>query len=394
MRRFLLVLVAGVFAYAAGGGTSFEAEGAVLGLRTTPPGQVLVLNANLFQAANKYGAPSRCPDLTPGHPKYEESRACAPRARKGRFARRVRALALKPIADGAVSDGMGYAPDVITLQEVSAGDTRRIADLLNTFTGGAFDYRVAISRLSFPDAVGRRTNAILYSAATLEKLDAHGVLSVTGGGAPTRGVLFSAFRERRTRFGATGQPIAVANVHFPLEKHFRTPRAADLTKARWVEDIADELERADPPEGLGIGATVIGGDFNSGRCSAAPQPIGDEPADNPAATWAPVRENPGCSARPFWNALHNRGYVDTIYAANSATINQQYRDGDAFRRYRIDHIFARGFGTHLDASFDITCGFVPSAPAWQRNCRWLRSSQRYSDHRLQWALLGLDPSPL
>ena len=394
MRKFPLLLIGATLLVSAVAERNPVGAGlARPGLLATPDGQVLVVNVNLLQAANRYGAPIRCPDLRPGHPRYKESRTCAARLRMGRFAERVRALALKPFADGVASDGMGYAPDVVTLQEVSAGNAQRVAHLLNDATGGAFDYRVAVSGLSFPDTVGRRTNAILYSAATVEKLGGDGVLSIAGGGAPPRGVLFSSFRERVGQPASTRASIAVATVHFPLEKHFVSPQVADMAKARWVGDIADELEENSPTEGSEIVGTVIAGDFNSGRCTTGPQPMGAEPADKPAKTWTLIRENPACSARPFWSALLDRGYLDAIYAANSATINQQYRDGDALRLFRIDHIFARGFST-LDASFDITCGFVLSSPAGRRNCMWLRSSQRYSDHRLQWALLGLNPSPL
>lgn len=76
------------------------------------------------------------------------------------------------------------------------------------------------------------------------------------------------------------------------------------------------------------------------------------------------------------------------------TLRKQYRDGDdRMREHRIDHIFAQGVDTYLAASYDISCGDLASSRAGRRNCAWLQSPERYSDHRLVWALMGANLIP-
>jgi hypothetical protein len=76
------------------------------------------------------------------------------------------------------------------------------------------------------------------------------------------------------------------------------------------------------------------------------------------------------------------------------TLNRQYVDGADYKRgYRIDHLFARGVDTYIAASYDLSCGIDSGAPDLRQNCAWLRSQDRYADHRLVWALLGVNPKP-
>ncbi len=370
----------------------------------TPVGQVLVLNANVIQGTKAETAPLSCPALFSGATNYNDNKACDRAGRRQRFANRVYTLSTKLVADGIVEDGMGFAPDIITLQEIYQSEAADIKDRLNTLTANLFDYRVAIGDSTAPDGANSH-NAIIYSHATMRKIDAGGFILTSGGGTSQKGNPYSGFREL-VNGSPTGLAIAVATVHFPRANVFNpsdndpnTPDEPSDWKGKWAEKIATKMEDdyKDAFNGLPADRYAITGDFNAGKCDGSLEPSGDEPADKPASSSAAaqIHENPACIPRSFWTQLASLGYVDTVFAANSASINFQYQDGKGKdRAFRIDHIFAKGDNSYLDASFDLTCGEVDSVPTIQQTCTYLLNPQRYSDHRIVWAMLGLDGSPL
>ncbi len=363
----------------------------------TPPGQVLVLNANVLLGAKADGALSSCPNQFPRTPDYNTNKTCDPAGRRLRFAQRIQTLSLKLVADGVLEDGMGFAPDIITLQEIYRSDALTIRDHLNSLTGHVFDYRVAIDDSTAPSSTNGH-NAIIYSHTTMRKVGGGGFIVTSGGGTGSKGTPYIGFREVLAN-PTTGLAIAVASLHFPRVSAFNAGEDASVWKGQWSEKIAETMEStyATAFNGLPADRYVIAGDFNAGKCEGMRNPVGDDPADQPrlSTTDVEIHENPACVPRPFWSKLASLGYVDTVYAANSATIDFQYQDGTAKREFRIDHIFAKGGNSYLDASFDLTCGEVASeSDPQKRTCGWLRSTERYSDHRLNWALLGLNPSPL
>lgn len=364
-------------------------------LLTTPPGQVLVLDANVMQGnmKSRYGGSGSCPNLVPGNSNYEGMKSCDAAGRQARFAQRVRTLSEKLVETGGVAqDGMGFAPDILTLQELYGQDARSIRDLLNAATGYTMDYRVAISDETLSPSAEEDNNAILYSYRTMQKIDDGGALVTSGGGAPSRGHFFMGFREVVPETSTPGLSIGVASVHFPLHHEFDSEAVAEEKKAQWSRAIAAKLEvmyGVNPafPTRAPADRMVIAGDFNSSKCGGD-LPDEGEPVDAYAGAGVLGPEDATCVPRQFWTDLAQAGYVDTINAANAATIKEQYRDGNDLRSYRIDHIFSKGPNSYLGASFDVSCGANGSTNEARQSCKWLQSPERYSDHRLLWALTG------
>jgi hypothetical protein len=214
--------------------------------------------------------------------------------------------------------------------------------------------------------------------------------------------------------------FAVASVHFSFG--FSTESDAIEGKGIWAGEVANRLEKKFPDADM----YFIGGDFNEVRCRNAPgAPVLygleaglDEPADSgPDEEGDQYVESLVCSERETHAKLAGKGFVEAVYAANARTsrslkddvdlhspllndtsalsrfdtLNRQYLDGDRVRQKRIDHIFVKGATTSLAASYDLTCGQVADARA--SNCKWLQNPERYSDHRMVWALAGINPKP-
>lgn len=216
--------------------------------------------------------------------------------------------------------------------------------------------------------------------------------------------------------------VAAASVHMILDADLsEAANAADVPedlKAMWSEKIADRLVNrygSDSPD-----AYVIGGDFNQQRC-----PYQEEEGTTEST---PPHESVPCTLedsdpyadegrteageKDFWKSLVNsKGYADTVYAMHSVpdeidetateSMTKQYRDGtsgaiELSRKKRIDLIFASlSDRAILAASHDLTCGEdLDSDPAKRGNCQSKAASERYSDHRLVWTLVGMTlPQP-
>lgn len=203
---------------------------------------------------------------------------------------------------------------------------------------------------------------------------------------------FSALlRDRRT-----ATQVAVASVHLVLPDLLKDAETHETKKSDWSKEIADHLRSTYP----GAAIRAIAGDFNIKRCE------GPNPPEE--------KELQVCPERKWWKTLTSGQrdatgsdpyrYVDSIYARHGDPLRggtqdrltEQYRDGDTFRDRRIDFIFwmdaRRGIQeTPPWSSHDRTCGFLQSRPVGERNCRYFENPQRYSDHRLLWTLVPLDP---
>jgi len=373
----------------------------------TPPSQILLLDANVLQdgsaQASKDAGYTSCEGVVQkkshGASIYRTKKACDAAKRMRAFAARVAHLAIK-----TVGDGMGFVPDVITLQETYASDARTIANELFLATG--YRYTVHGHNSDFGNlsdgSAGNSGTALLFNEetmlverapTTIETKDPYGFERIRRhliGAQIKKPDLVEVYANRQ--YFNRGRSIGTAAIHFAVgqeqKKGLVSAGNRQQTKALWFREVADELYR----QWCCVSHSVIAGDFNEVRCVENPSPDNDLEgfaADDPAADGTVTLENSTCvgGVRAMHRAASERGFVDAIYSqygATDPTLQTQYQDGLGHRRYRIDHIFARS-STIERASFDISCGLGdPNL----NNCDYLSHPQRYSDHRLLWALLA------
>jgi hypothetical protein len=347
--------------------------------RLTPPGQILVLNANVEQAfevnAGQKGADN--------------------------FGTRL-ALLSKKIID----DGMGYVPDVLLLQEVYLGPTLdQLQERIEAHTGYRFKVAKAFADVDLIGSAPREDgdSAILYNSQTMEELaDGHLDNSLTNADLCTDTPEFvdvdldgiddcavpkikrtaSALLQETDPIGSEsveGSTIAVASVHLLPGDRFKNQDVEESKKDEWSRNTALHL-RSQYGDADSFG---IGGDFNRQRCEAPLQPLAQL---NPGGT--DYQETSICQERPFWRSLQALGFRDTIYAAHGysdPTLKAQYRYGNQEAQKRIDYLFTSGKTLYGSASHDLSCGGTGSS------CRDKNHPDRYSDHRLNWAFVGLIP---
>lgn len=320
------------------------------------------------------------------------------------FARRVGELAKK-----ITGDGMGFVPDVITLQEVYDEHALAVADVLEKQTG--YRFRVAQS-FSSADLDGDPRNgtraegdsAILYNADTmiplgkgqgdspvaqedvcvddpavvqdfdldgeddcaLPKIKVHALAMLAE--ALVGPVDGGALSEPQSVQGLT---IAAASVHFSPGGSFSSPATESRKKAQWSREVAQDLQ-----SGFGGADTfAIGGDFNHRRCDELGAP--------------PLEEKVTCTERAFWKDLRSLGFVDSVFATHNESdpeLSGQYRAGNE-RGKRIDFLFTAGNTRRDAASHDVSCGEDDLGG----NCKQRTSPGFYSDHRLNWTFLGPTP---
>lgn len=267
-------------------------------LPESPRGQVLVLDANLYEAFD----PADVADPS-------DMRA---------FARRLR-------------QQMPYAPDVLTLQEVNGLSADAVARILTETLGQP--YAVIVRP---PDdanvAGGTKDTAILINTATMERgvkdgqPDPGGFLRTSYSPAEASNddikdkyQAYVSVREKAPD-GEKRARLAVSSVHFVPSSRLVDEETAFELKGRWSKRVARHLEERYPNKN----GQVIAGDFNNRRCVDAP------------------REKEACQEAPFWKALTGNGYDDSIYARHGA---------NHCLKKRIDYVFARGLDV-LDAGAD------------------------------------------
>ena len=233
-------------------------------LEHTPPGQVMVVSANLKAAFNN---------------RY--IRDSGPRMRK---------LAVR-LLDHVSREGGVYRPDVVLLQEavnrqLKPGrepqddlSARRVASELSRLTNDPYAIVVDPGRRQRPSPGISRETAIVANMETMQWPSAAGFVASNafkrklkfkhtgpsqGGRAPSRRQAWALIKER----GAGGVAFPVASVHFLTDKRLgcskgrRCQRQVNRLKVHWTEQVSETLRAA---SGNAFSRAVIGGDFNATR---------------------------------------------------------------------------------------------------------------------------------
>lgn len=422
-------------------------------LSVTGPGQVLVVTVNALQLQRATDEP--CPEIgveVEGTTDYENSEGCGATLRKQAFAKRIVSLAQKEV--GAEGDGMRFAPDIIVLQEVGCGDAGDLAAQLKshiqvdvgsgvqpanyepTHCSTEQNRNTKLDRSKAEKKAGVKRKQIKWDTAFLHLTQTMTTLARGNGrdAGANNEVADYTYQQRPTKCNSENEKkkhdqdcdlifrrqviqgfqetvdggfrLAVASIHYPPFRSLADSEHRGLIEG-WATQVADRLGKRYPD--TEVDYRLIAGDHNFERCESHPE--------NPKEPVLP----PQCGESAWWTALTGVGrrYRDSVYSAHGTTdetMEQQYRDGCLdyeiedrecllayFRPFRIDFVFPQPVGAvqdaSRDASHDLTCGEGdPNAAANRRNCRYLPNAERYSDHRLVWAILGqpaqaLEPTP-
>ncbi len=363
--------------------------------------------------------------------------------RRRNFAKRINALKNKPRGD---ADGYGTIPDIILLQESSYASAEDITTKLKNKTG--FTFLIANKKSDYSvqdtDEINREADTvILYNKRTMEKATGLGGAhydaeytqaqksvcadepELVGIDADLDGLADCAEKRKFMRQFmysfvelkagqqedcanppcGTGFRVAVAATHLVTGEHLARAHRESL-KRTWSSDIVNKLRRKYSPS---MDAYVVGGDFNIHRCRNKPSSDPPDPAtdsyDYPNTQGASCDTSESPNQDNWWATMTGaRSYTETVYERNSAAgdrLHAQYKDGcdqllnnngdcddDRFGFKRIDFIFARGVPV-VAASRDLTCGETAGTGNIRPHCdRGSNNPQRYSDHRLLWALIG------
>ncbi|MDQ3955409.1 MAG: hypothetical protein M3285_07660 [Actinomycetota bacterium] len=237
-----------------------------------------------------------------------------------------------------------YAPDVLLLQEVRQQSAQSVALLLGTATDQTYELAVKRGnrysrRLADGTAVVNET-AILINTQTVARIGKGGHETFTY--TPEEARPDSLIKWKKGTHAMVGEiggdfALSLASVHFQKDAALVSPEMALAKKLSWTTQMDDRLV-------LRYAATdqrVIGGDFNQNRC---------------------LDGGPGCTPNPFWQAMNERGYRDSVLAMVG-------------KGNPIDFIFSRA--PVIDADFDSE--YDPEAAEG--------TTEFYSDHRFRWALL-------
>jgi endonuclease/exonuclease/phosphatase family metal-dependent hydrolase len=249
-----------------------------------------------------------------------------------------------------------YLPDVLLLQEVVEGSARSVAELLQEATGKAYQVAVCPEPTVRPKSNDpskmqvRRDCAILIRSDAFKTVDNGGYFPSLISPEESAGDRRAAVKEHayllvEDKRGSTR--LALISLHLLPGKFYRQ----DLIfrkKGQWTEEICEFQESQYTSDGQKM-IRVIAGDFNNPRYSEE-------------------------EIHPFWNALTGRyGYSDAVYDIGKPG---EIADPD---RKRIDYIFVKHGGI-VDAASDLSY------------TKELQNDPNtfYSDHRMNWALLGTD----
>lgn len=397
----------------------------------TPKNTILVVDANVEQiGTHRSGYVEDC-----GQQGAEKD--CGATARKQAFAQRVLSLGDKARghADG---DGMAMVPDVLLLQEVRRDDAAEIAGKLsdafdgNTFKVGAGrdDPNIPLNDADNPPPDGDRNKvrlrtdvAIVYNTTTMKLVDKTHVdnkydpeyrcnvpqdIDLDGLDDCEKATWKRHYLARlvETKVGTdttlpTGASIGVATLHY-INPGYLSPQAEEeRLKTEWTDQITTKLRNRWP----GLDQYVIAGDFNIERCTndrgELPGEEGEYTASAPCGEktwWTDVTSQTNEASKRYVDANYDL-HGDTNGIPDDERMEIQYRDGcddrdlqtqDCifnFNQQRIDFIFTRR-AELLATSRDLTCGVDPSLPNdIPETCDNRFNPYRYSDHRLQWALI-------
>ncbi|MDQ3680063.1 MAG: hypothetical protein M3378_05880 [Actinomycetota bacterium] len=312
-------------------------------LAESPPGQVLVVDANLLEA-------------------FGEEDVADPTDMEN-FVRRL--LSQVP-----------YTPDALLLQEVIGASTEKVARILTEMTGSTYvvaagpgeSHVVVPATATTPEI--RRETAILLNVDSMRLLDAGGYVDNAyaqehhrSGTWITKQEPYLMAKERR---GGLSTPLV--SLHYVPNSRFTSADVGFRYKAEWSERIAQLLDTTYPSPSTRQ-VEVIGGDFNNRPCVEV----------DVSAT------DPRCTAMPFWQVLTEEfGYASA-------------------KDKGIDHIFARGeiLASGFDADRKAAVGGDDEFAA----CKALYAEGRgeeatgtcatefYADHSFVWALVGMAKGP-
>lgn len=314
-----------------------------------------------------------------------------------------------------------HAPDLVFLQEVTAATARAVAVRLSTTF--ATTYTVAGDRATGPAAgdgavlrhrnakhpLLTRATAVLYNAATMSPPDSARLVTFSypraqmwarrhcpAGSTSCEANMWEARQSALFRLTAraSGQVYAVSSVHF-VPAVFLRPRQTPeqqpgFRQGRWIRRLQQTMTASYP------GATqILAGDFNTQLCDDTSAQLGQSRCDQSAQYTPLLRE---ALATPGYQALIDSGIdhifttgtaigsgKDTTYKLYAATSRGRAR---AAAEYLGDADFASRFTD--DAGYNrcnaaYNAGRASAAVGGAiAGCR----HRYYSDHPLDWAVLG------
>lgn len=226
-------------------------------LKGSPPGEVLVADANLLEA-------------------FKKDDVADPTDMRN-FAQRL-------------TDRVPYAPDALLLQEVVGPSAENVARFMSEETGYKYEAVVAPGQSAFVGGGTNRDTAIVLNRTTMRALDEGGFLrDEFGSKNKDHSYLFA--KERRG-----GLRVPLVSVHLQ-------PRPDFDSKADSTRQIAEFLKQTYPsPSNRQV--EVVAGDFNNRRC-----------LDKAFNTDEPYE----CQESPAYLTMtEDYGYTDAILAAGSA----------------------------------------------------------------------------
>lgn len=313
--------------------TQTPAEGPAPGERSSPAGQVVVAGVNARQIR---------------------------RHSRARMEQLAVALRRRPTA----SDGNYYAPDVILINEVSAGDLGVIRNHMN----GLFSSnRYVIAGERFDDVKSK----FLINRNTMTLISYRSWADIC---APDVRYQLINLRER-----SSGDSLSIGGVHFRRDYRGQGGRICR-------EDNVDKARRRLASQG---GRTVLLGDFN--RRAMSRQRECDPEETSRSEPWY----------RDMTATVDGRSYVDAVREYNRANNLSMFNEWTheweeistlcngtrGLRRNRIDYIFVDSSLTPIEAHADHP-GWASKTQPGVIRCR--PSPQcKYSDHRFIWGRIGL-----
>ncbi len=307
-------------------------------IEESPPGQVLVIDANLQEGF-------RLPDVEDPTDMRNFVRAI----------------------DATVP--YDFAPDVLLLQEIRRTSAENVAELLGEAYGHGFAVAVDPGEHPWVGAAVRDTT-VVYNETTMRLEDDGGFVATTNRAGRAKDNAYALLKERRG-----GLRVPVISLHW-------AHRGDSVAQARDMVELLDSKY----PSPSRRQVEIVAGDFNVKRC------IGGE-------SWK--SEQLGCEEQDWYRVFTaEHGYSDAVLAASPEEIAQAQLDDVAridflFARGAVhdagsDLATKRELGRHEqcagvnDEYFKAGRGSEAPQP-----CR----SLFYTDHRLVWALVSMPTGP-
>lgn len=333
IRRSLVALAATAMTVLAGPGAASAA------LAESPPGQVLVVDANLQEAF-------QLPDVED-------------RTDMRNFVRAIRERV-----------PYDFAPDVVLLQEIRRVSAQNVAALL----GEAYGHRYAVAldpgETPWRQDGARRDTTVVYDATTMRLEDDGGFVRTTNREGRQKDNAYALLKERRG-----GLRVPVISLHW-------AHRGDSVAHARQMVQLLD----AEYPSPSSRQVEVIAGDFNVKRCVGG-------------ASWK--SEELACREQDWYRVLTaEHGFTDAVLSARPHEIPQARRDDVARIDFLFARGSVLDAGSDLATKRELAqhdrcagvnddyfkAGIGSQAP---EPCR----SLFYTDHRLVWALVGMPVGP-